>query len=356
MLPRALRNHMLERMSTKTMRKHFQSVTRRDAVGLAARVLEQAEDDFFINGTITSHAACPQHMAGMWAGGRETTLVGDRLPAWLKKAMGAALSRQNQCPYCVDMLVALTFGAAQYDVARSIHKGTVGGVQSNSVRAIIEWAEAAASADELRLGASPFGPNELPEAIGTLLVFSYTNKITDLTIHGSPVAKGLKGLMLRILGTELAESTGRELEPGRSLALLSSAPVPSDLYWAAANRRIADALARWIAVVDTAVDDELSASLRQWLQSRIDSWRGGQAPLSRAWVEDEVASLAGADRAKARLVLIVVRAAYQTDDGIIDAVLAHGVSAAGVIKLGSWAALSAARRVATWTADAVAAR
>lgn len=356
MLPRMVRNRMLEHMSTKTMRKQFQAVTRRNAAGIAARVLEQAEEDFFINGTITCHAACPQHMAGMWSGGRETTLVGDRLPAWLKKAMGAALSRQNQCPYCVDMLVALTFGAEQPDVASSIQRGRFGGVQSDSARAIIEWAEAAVNADDPRLEASPFGPDELPEAIGTLLVFSYTNKITDLTIHGSPVAKGLKGLMLRILGTQLAESARRVLEPGRSLALLPSAPVPPDLYWAAANPRVADALARWIGVVDDAVDDELPASLRHWLQDRIDAWRGGQAPLSRAWVDDEVASLAGADRDKARLALLVVRAAYQIDDGIIDSVLAHGVDAAGVVKLGSWAALSAARRVATWTADAVSAR
>jgi hypothetical protein len=102
--------------------------------------------------------------------------------------------------------------------------------------------------------------------------------------------------------------------------------------------------------VDCAVDSELEPLLRQWLQLRIDDWRGGAMPLSRAWVEDEVASLCGADRAKARAVLLVMKASYQMDDSVIDELESHGVDEAGLIKLGAWAALSAARRVAAWTA------
>lgn len=350
MMPRNLRNRMFESMSNKTMRKHFHAVTKRQATGLVAEVLKQSETDFFINGTITCHAACPELMAGMWSGGREVVLVSDRLPAWLKKAMGAMLSKENQCPYCEDMLVGLTYGAKQAEVAASIRKGDEHGISDERVRKIMEWVRASVAADSAPLRRPPFDPAELPEAIGTLLVFSYTNKITDFTIEGSPVSETMKGLTLRVLGGELAESARLELEPGRSLTLLPSSPQPPDLGWADANPRVSDAISRWIAVVDSAVDSELEPSLRRWLQLRIDDWRGGAMPLSRAWVENEVASLGGADRAKARAVLLVMKASYQMDDSVIDELESHGVDEAGLIKLGAWAALSAARRVAAWTA------
>jgi hypothetical protein len=352
MLPRGFRNRMFEGMSNKTMRKHFSAITKKDARGLALEVLEQSEQDFFINGTITCHAVCPELMAGMWSGGREASLVDDRLPAWLKKAMGAELSRHNQCPYCGDMLVSLTHGAKQHNVAAAIRDGAIDRVEDATVRAIMEWVGACVDGGSPGLSSPPFDPEQLPEAIGTVLVFSYTNKITDLTMYGSPVGATGKNLSLRAFGVELRESARLQLEPGRSLGLLPAASAPPDLHWAKSNPRVCDALARWIAVVDRAADDVLSPRVRTFLDERIRAWRGGQMPISRSWVEEEIADLTGAERDQARLALLVIKASYQIDDEVIDAVLAHEASDADVITLGAWAALSAARRLATWTAEA----
>ncbi len=57
------------------MRKFFHPVNVEKAEGLLKTVLQQSQRDFFINGTITSHAAVPELMAGMWVAGREIALV-----------------------------------------------------------------------------------------------------------------------------------------------------------------------------------------------------------------------------------------------------------------------------------------
>lgn len=352
MLPKGFRNRMFEHMSNKTMRSFFSAVRKRDARGLVAAVLEQSEEDFFINGTITCHSVCPELMAGMWLGGRESTLVSDQLPAWLKKAMGAALSRENQCPYCEDMLVSLTYGARENNLAAVIRKGAIDEVENDSNRAVMQWVRASTCADSTELHSAPFTAPQLPEAIGTILTFSYTNKVTDFTMSGSPVGERMKGLMLRVMGSELAESAAMELEPGRSLALLPEAPLPADLEWARSNARIADALSRWAQAVDQAVDRELPSDLRHWLEARIAEWRGGPVPLSRQWVDDEVADLTAPLRDKAKLVLLIAKASYQIDDGVIEAVRNQRTDDAGLIRIGAWAALTAARRTASWCAEA----
>ncbi len=70
-------------------------------------------EDFFINGSLTSHSRVPELLAGVWMGGRETILVTDRLGRTTKEAMTAVLSQTNECPYCGDMLVSLVYGAGR---------------------------------------------------------------------------------------------------------------------------------------------------------------------------------------------------------------------------------------------------
>lgn len=352
MLPTKLRNDMFDKVSVLTMRRFFHATPADETEGLVARVYAQSQRDFFVNGTITSHASVPRLMAGMWLGGREAALVDDRLPAWLKKAMGAALSQENRCPYCGDMLLSLTHGASEHRTADAIRAGKVETIENETLRRRLAWTRAVVRADAPELSAPPFTTAEMPEALGTIVTFGYTNKITDLTMNGSPVPSAMKGMSLRMFGVELRESTKLALEPGASLDLLPPAPVPEELWWARANPRIADALARWIAVVDGAVDDVLPPRVREHVESHVAAWRGGHPPISRAWLEDAVAGLEGRDRDLARLAILVAVASYQVDDGIIEEVRARGVDEAGLVKLGAWAALLAARRVVAWAAEA----
>ena len=79
-------------------------------------------------------------------------------------------------------------------------------------------------------------------------------------------------------------------------------------------------------------------------------------PLSRSWVEEEVAGLTGRDRAIARLALVVAKASYQVDETLVGEVLGEERDETQLIRVLAWAAFSAARRLAERIAEASAPR
>lgn len=352
MLPAKVRNAMFDRISGVTMRKFFNPVTLKEANGLAKEVLLQSERDFFINGTITSHAACPILMAGMWASGREIALTNQHLPAWLKKAMGAALSEVNKCPYCEDFLLSLTHGAKQNNVANSLRRNELDAIDDALTLKRFQWTKASITRNAEELQDPPFSPTEMPEALGTLIVFNYTNKISDFTLDGSPVPSSFRPGALKLFGLELQESSALDLEHGASLYMLPEAKLPEEFSWAEGNPLVADSLARWNRVVEEEIDHALSKEAQDMVRENLVAWQGGQAPLSRRWVEEEVRGLYGEERDKARLVLLVAKASYQLDDGLIEQVRQHGVSEANLVRLGAWGAFMGAKTVAHWCAAA----
>ena len=58
MLPNTLRFRLFETLSLKTMR-YVQAIPRRKATGFAAEVYDMIEEDFFINGSLTSRSKVP---------------------------------------------------------------------------------------------------------------------------------------------------------------------------------------------------------------------------------------------------------------------------------------------------------
>jgi len=350
MLPAKLRNSMFDKISGVTMRKFFHPSTLTGAQGLIKDVMLQSQRDFFINGTITSHAACPILMAGMWVGGREIVLTNQKLPAWLKKAMGAALSEVNKCPYCEDFLISLTHAAKKNNVANALRQNEMESIDDELTLKRLQWTKASTTRNAEELHIPPFSPEEMPEALGALLVFNYTNKISDFTMKGSPVPSSLRSGALKLFGRELQDSSAMDLEHGDSLSMLPEAELQEEFSWATFNPLVRDTLSRWNHVVEEEITQGLSGEAQHLIKKNLNMWQGGQAPLSRWWVEEEVQDLQGAERDKARLVLLIAKASYQIDDGVIEQVTRHGVSEADLVRLGAWSAMLGAKTIANWCA------
>lgn len=59
MLPKTLRFRLFQTLSQKTMR-YVHAIPRRKATGVVAQVYNMIEEDFFINGSLTSRRKCPR--------------------------------------------------------------------------------------------------------------------------------------------------------------------------------------------------------------------------------------------------------------------------------------------------------
>jgi hypothetical protein len=74
-------------------------------------------------------------------------------------------------------------------------------------------------------------------------------------------------------------------------------------------------------------------------------------PLSRSWVDSEVTALIGQDRAIAKLALVLAKAPYQVDEGLVEDVLREDRSEERIIRVLAWASFSGARRFAQRIAE-----
>jgi AhpD family alkylhydroperoxidase len=357
MLLTKLRFELIERMSVKTMR-YVSAVPRAKADGLVARIYDMIAEDFFINGSLTSHSKVPPLLAGVWTGGRESILVADRLDRTTKEAMTAVLSRVNDCLYCGDMLVSLVHGGGKHEAASQIFSRKEEEIADPILRERLEWVKAVATPGSRPPADTPFAAEQLPEVIGSLLAMSHINRFSHVVMAGSPLKAPLgfqriKSAALRMFGSVLKTTTERPIQPGRALDLLPPAPLPDDMYWAEPNPRIASALSRWAGVVERESALVVQPHIRNLVYNNLQCWEGEPMPISRSWVDKEVEGLTGRDRAIARFALVLAKAPYQVDEALVGEILREDRDETRFIRVLAWASFSAARRIAKRVADTV---
>lgn len=347
MLPKNLRDRLFEGLSVKTMR-YVDAVPTAEATGLLARIYEQIHEDFFINGSLTSHSAVPELLAGVWTGGREAIIQADKLDQKTKEAMAATLSRVNDCPYCGDMLISLVHSAGDPKAARGIFTGEETNLPDTLLEQRLRWVADAATPGSKLPELAPFTEQELPEAIGTLVAMGHINRFSHIVMDGSPVPFGqssAKFAALSIFSRELKEVVARQLVPGRALSLLPEGPLPNDMQWALGNPRIADAMGRWAQAIEQHALPWVPAAVASTVMDQLQRWQGEAMPMSRSWVDDAVRHLPDHEQHIASLCLIVALSPWQFSEALILPLVNAGTTKEQLVRMLNFAAFTGARRL-----------
>lgn len=360
MLPTRLRFELFDRLSIKTMR-YVHSIPRKSATGLLRTIYDMIAEDFFLNGSLTSRSKVPALLAAIWTVGRESILVDDHVERTHKEAMTAVLSQINHCPYCEDMLVSLVHAGKAHRAAQDIFARTQLVSIDDTLRTRLGWVRAIASFGDKEITTTPFTDAQLPEVIGALMAMSDINRFSHVVMAASPVSapfglQFVKAALLRMFGVELRVTKAKPLAPSKALGLLPPAPLPSDLAWAKQNPRIAEAVSRWASAVEREAQSAVSPEVQCVVRRSLKNWHGELMPMSRSWVETEITGLAGDDRAIARLALVLAKAPYQVDAGLVESVLRENADQVRFIRILAWCSYSAARRFAAYIADVAQAR
>jgi hypothetical protein len=350
MLPARIRYWLFDRLSVQTMR-HVSAVPARKARGLTRDVYEMIRRDFFHNGSLTSRSKVPELMAAIWVGGRESMLVPDRVDRTTKDAISAVLSQINECPYCEDMLISLVHAGGEHGAADDIFDRNGFDAASDTLRRRLEWVQAIASSRDTEIPPTPFTPEQLPEVIATLMGMSDINRFSHVVMEDSPVGtplglRALKSWLLHVFGSELEQTRRVSLVPGCALDLLPPAELPADMRWALPNQRVADAVARWAATVEREGARVISADVRRRVTDVLGTWEGESMPLDGRWIEADLGTLDGQDRAIARLAIVLAKASYRVGDSMVADVLGEERDEERFIRILAWASFTAARRFA----------
>jgi AhpD family alkylhydroperoxidase len=337
--------------------RYVSAIPHKEAEGLTREVYEMIREDFFRNGSLTSRSKVPELLAAIWTAGRESMLVADRVDRTTKDAISAVLSRINDCPYCEDMLISLVHAGGDHEAAGEIFAGSRFEGSADLLRRRLEWVTALATECRGEIPPTPFTADQLPEVIGTLMGMSDINRYSHVVMSDSPVSapmgiEAIKAGALRLFGSELKVTRRRPLQPGRALPLLPPAELPSDMQWASANPRVADAVARYAAAVEREGASAISPTARAAIVEALDRWEGETMPLDGRWIDEDLGSLTGEDRAIARLAVVVGKASYRTTEDMVTEVLEYG-DEARFVRILAWSTFAAARRFAGIVADRI---
>ena len=319
MLPNKFRLWLFDKMSVKTMR-YVTAIPKGRAKGLTKSVYDMIDEDFFINGSLTSRSPVPELLAAIWTAGRETMLVDDGLDRTTKEAICAVLSDANACPYCGDMLVSLVDAGNEHDAASAIHDRDLERIEDPVLCRQLVWVRAVGTPGAEHIPPFPFSPEQVPELLGTLMSMADINRYSHVVMDGSPVdlPLGLQRPALRMFGHELKTTKVRSAKPGSALRLLPAAPLPKDLAWAVANPRIAASLAAYAATVEREAAGVVSEAVRDCVSANLAEWNHELMPFGRRWADEAVAGLVGEDRAIARFAIVLARSPSTASEDLVE--------------------------------------
>ena len=333
--------------------KYLHPIRRVDPSSLVGQVYTQIRHDFgLVSDPFKLHAPVPELLAGMWAIVRETTVVG-QVPWVLKEAVAAAVSQTNACPYCVEIHAAVASVRANQPLAPLLMQERTADITDPSLRAVVTWAQATRSPGSAPLLHPPFTAQEAPEIMGVTVVYNYINRMVQVFLPESLLPSIVRGgwpgsVAWRLVGRKLARSRDQERSAGASLQFVPTSDLPSEFSWAAPSPTISRALAGWAAVVEHVGAEMLAPKVRALVADLLHGWQGEPLPLSRAWVNQAVASLPEADHAAGKLALLAAVAPHQIDAEIIRSFRGQQEADAPLVGVVAWASFQAARRIASW--------
>ncbi|SEP52408.1 carboxymuconolactone decarboxylase family protein [Amycolatopsis saalfeldensis] len=333
--------------------RHVTAVRPAEASGLVAEVYARTERDFgLLAPPIALHSPAPEILAAAWLMLRETLVACHQLDRAAKEVVATAVSLGNACPYCVDVHGSTLDGLGQGRDGTALTGGHPESITDPVLREVAGWAEASTTrAAALRYPAR-FTAGQTAELAGVAVTFQYLNRMVNVFLGGSPLPPVLPTAAraggLRLLGRFMRQIAQERHRPGSDLGLLPAAPVHQDLAWAGSNRYIEDAFARAGAVIDAAGGRSVPRPVRELLGTTLSGWDGRPAGPSRAWADDAVSVLPGANRAAGRLALLTALASYQVDESVIGEFRREQPGDRVLIELTSWASLTAARQAGSW--------
>jgi AhpD family alkylhydroperoxidase len=337
--------------------RFIETVAPREADGLVAQVYREVARDFALlrdpdgNSPFLAHSPHPQLLAAFWSVLYETALAPGVVERADKEAIAATVSRVNDCPFCVEAHALLSAVAGERRDRRVLVEGAPGEIADGPRRALVEWAAVTRQPQSELLRSPPFDREQAPEVLGTALCFHYVNRVVEVFQGHGGIRLGpapVRGAVRALLGGFAGRAMRRKREAGRSLASAPEAELPSDLDWARSSPPVAAALARFVAAVERAGEESLPEPVRARLRSVLAAWDGEDPPLSGDWIERALEDLAPEARPAGRVALLTALAPYRLDAAAVRSFKEGRPGDRALVGAVSWAALAAARRIASW--------
>lgn len=333
------------------MIKYVHPVNVASAEGLVAEVYAQIKRDFGrVVEPFTMHSPSPKLLAGVWMACREAELVGN-VPRSFKESVAAAVSKLNQCPYCVDAHTIMLNATGEHTAASSISDGDYDQIANHRIRSLVNWALATDSPESRILRSPPFSRQDAPEIIGTAVFYHYITPVASVLLSETPLPSNnpwLNSPLKRAASLMFHGAVNRSKNEGESLRFLPQAELPADLCWAEERFSTAQAFARFAAAIEAIGEHTLPTEVREVIQRLVNGWNGKAGKLSQENLENEICEFENPLRSAARLTHMTLTAPYRINEKSILQFRQYFPEDEKLLGALAWASFTRARKIGTW--------
>lgn len=303
----------------------------------------------------------PRFGAALWAVNTEAYRRKGSLSRSQKEVIALGVSLANQCPHCAYIHTAMG-PAAGDDVNMTVMQSfyrtqdpdTAFPKEQNAMNHnFAAWAIGHREGEAMPI---PCTPDQVPEVLGTVMLFSMLNRVVDTFVskkEEGPMFPLPVRLMMRVqamapmvqrmmswMMSWMMHEEDKKVKAGKCLADINKVtpivkglegcadepapPLPEALSWAATgtNGAIAAAFGFLAAEAEIMAECFVSPALKSHMESWISKWDGSKTAPTKAWLESEVAASGfgeddNADVAMLRLMLVTVVSSPSVDDTLL---------------------------------------
>ena len=223
---------------------------------------------------ISLHAILPDVLEQIWGILRETLLVDDQLNRSQKEAIAAAVSHSNRCTYCVDAHTIMLIGLKDKAIADAILKDNPQALENGLVKDLILWSLNSKEAVSHATKNPPFDLSFAPEAIGTLVLFNYLNRVVTIFLGKTILplnVQFLKGMMRGVAAKMFSKVLASEKKKGE---FKEFDPTHAELQWASKNSRIYSKFYSFHQQIDMEMKRFFPKEIIEFVKAHIDDWNG----------------------------------------------------------------------------------
>ncbi|MEV4536498.1 carboxymuconolactone decarboxylase family protein [Asanoa sp. NPDC049518] len=321
--------------------RYVAPVPRKAATGRVAEVYAQSAADFG-QAAFTLLSPAPDLHAAAWALLREAELAG-QASRTDKEVVTVAVSQANECRFCIDAHTIMIHATGEHRLAEDLLHGRP--IAEPRYDRLVTWAKATRAPDAMRMAEElPFAGEHAAEFLGTALSTHFANRVFSALTDDQLIPGNLQRSqsVRRVGGMTYSRAVRRELEPGRSLALIADGPRGATPDWAAGTP-IGSAFAalRGGAAAGAAL---LGPPARDLVRTTVRDWDGTH-PLA-GQLDRLSATVSPADRPATAIALHAALAPHELTDAHVAAWRAAGGRTDGdLVRLVGFGAMSAVDRI-----------
>lgn len=326
----------------------------KDAKGEIRAINEQIDKDMGMAGPYSLSTVSEIVHSARWATTRESYIVSSFVKRKDKEIIAHAVSKSNNCPYCVDSHTGFINAFGDHQLSQAINDETWMHLEDNKVKALIEWGLSTRNPEANMVQVPPFSGKEAPEIIGTALEFHTLNRLVDVFLEKSPMPKitqnkWMKGMALKLATNMLfKEMVHKQPIPGESLQFISNTEVPPHLEWADPVAAYAKALAFQETVLKKIEEEVIPKASAELLKEQLKVWQGEQMPLGRYWLKEAIQEIKEAEKPVSSLILLTAFASFTITEEDIKAFRKVMPNDDQLLKVCYWAAALASQRIGFW--------